>query len=45
LDVIGKNLADRTILTYASGDPTATGSFIYGREMPRNVVVQARYHF
>jgi len=45
LDFIGKNMTDRTVLTYGLGMPTAPGSFVYGREMPRNVAAQVRYHF
>jgi iron complex outermembrane receptor protein len=45
IDLIGKNLTSRTILTYGSPLPTTTGSFVYGKEMPRNVAIQGRYRF
>lgn len=45
VDLIGKNLTSRTILTYGSPLPTTSGTFVYGKEMPRNVAIQGRYRF
>jgi iron complex outermembrane recepter protein len=45
LAVIGKNLTDRTIRTYAAAYPTSLGSFIYMTEPPRNVTLQLKYEF
>jgi iron complex outermembrane recepter protein len=45
VDLIGKNLTDRVILTYAGPVPTTVGSFQYGREMSRNIAIQGRYRF
>ena len=44
-DIIGKNITDRTILLFGVGQPASLGSFIYGKEMPSNVVAQVRYHW
>jgi len=45
LDVIGKNLSDRQILSYATIYPTSIGSYLMAREEGRNVAVQLRYHW
>jgi outer membrane receptor protein involved in Fe transport len=45
VDLIGKNLTSRTVLTYGSPVPTTVGTFVYGKAMPRNVAIQARYRF
>jgi iron complex outermembrane receptor protein len=45
IDLIGKNLTDRTILTYGGPVPTTIGTFVYGKQMYRNVAIQGRYRF
>jgi len=44
-DLIGKNLTDRTILTFGIGQPASPGSFIYGKQMPSNIAGQIRYRW
>jgi outer membrane receptor protein involved in Fe transport len=44
IDVIGKNLADRTILVQPNAaQTTAAGTVLSEKEAPRNVVLQVRY--
>lgn len=45
IDVIGKNLTDKTILAFITTQPTALGSNILQREQPRNVAAQFRYRW
>ena len=45
VDLIGKNLTDRTILTFAQAAPIALGSTAVQREMPRNIAGQIRYQW
>jgi iron complex outermembrane receptor protein len=42
-DVIGKNLSNRVILTSVHDLPLSLGSYVVGREMPRNFAGQVRY--
>jgi iron complex outermembrane recepter protein len=42
-DVIGKNLSNKVILTTLADLPLSLGSYIVGREMPRNFAGQVRY--
>jgi outer membrane receptor protein involved in Fe transport len=44
-DVIGKNLSDRNIAIFGGSVPTALGTGNLVKEPPRNVAVQARYHW
>lgn len=44
-DFIGKNLTNRVLYNGYGPDPTAAGSLVVTRQAPRNVAVQARYHF
>jgi hypothetical protein len=45
LEVLGKNLTDRTILTSGSAVPTTLGSAIVHAEMSRSVAVQGTYRW
>ncbi len=45
LDLIGKNLTNRTILVFASAYPTSLGSYLFAKEETRNIAVQLRYKF
>jgi outer membrane receptor protein involved in Fe transport len=45
IDVIGKNLTDRTVLVFAAPMATSLGSFLEEKGEPRNIAVQVRYHF
>lgn len=45
LDVIGKNLTNKVILTQIAGLPASIGSFQASKEMPRNISVQIRYRW
>lgn len=45
IDVIGKNLTNRTIITSITNWPNAPGSFLAAKEEPRNVALQVRYEF
>jgi iron complex outermembrane receptor protein len=45
VDVIGKNLTNRNIITSITNWPNAAGSFLAGKEEPRNIAVQVRYNF
>jgi iron complex outermembrane recepter protein len=45
VDLIGKNLADRTIVLATFPVSTSTGSVLAQRETPRNFAVQFRYHW
>jgi iron complex outermembrane receptor protein len=42
LDVIGKNLGNKSILNFASAYPTSLGSFLLAKDETRNVAVQLR---
>ena len=42
LDVIGKNLNDKSILNFASAYPTSLGTFLLAKEETRNIAVQFR---
>lgn len=44
-DVIGKNLSDKVILTSRSALPLSLGSYVVGKEMPRNFAGQVRYQW
>ncbi len=43
LDVIGKNLSDKIVLTSVTDLPLSLGSYVVGREMRRNFAGQVRY--
>jgi iron complex outermembrane recepter protein len=45
IDLIGKNLTDRSILLFAANQPTALGSLLVQKETPRNAAIQFRYHW
>ena len=45
LDVIGKNLTDRQILTYSTIQPTSPGSYLVSQAQGSNVVAQIRFHW
>jgi iron complex outermembrane recepter protein len=45
VDLIGTNLADRTIIAAASGWPSATGSLLLQNEQPRTGAIQVSYRY
>lgn len=45
VDVIGKNLTDRVVISFLSTQPLALGSTVVETEQPRNFAVQFRYHW
>lgn len=45
LDLIGKNLNDRTIRTFAQPLPTSTGATYAQKQQPRNFALQLRYNW
>lgn len=45
IDVLGKNLTDRSILTFGIPWPTAAGSVWLQKEEPRNIALQVRFHW
>jgi iron complex outermembrane recepter protein len=45
LDVIGKNLTDRQILTYSTIEPTSPGSYLVSQAQGSNVAAQIRFHW
>lgn len=45
IDLIGKNLTNRTVCAFCGGLPTALGSTLVQYEQPRNVSVQLRYRW
>lgn len=44
-DVIGRNLTDRVIFIYPTDQPASLGSLLIQKEQPRNIALQARYHW
>lgn len=45
IDLIGKNLTNKNIITSITNWPNAAGSFLAAKEEPRNIAVQVRYNF
>jgi outer membrane receptor protein involved in Fe transport len=45
IDLIGKNLTDRDILTFAQAFPLSLGSVGVSKQYPRNVAGQFQFHF
>jgi iron complex outermembrane receptor protein len=45
VDLIGKNLTDRDVLSFAQAMPLSLGSVAVQKEQPRNVAIQFRYHY
>jgi outer membrane receptor protein involved in Fe transport len=45
IDLIGKNLTDRQILSFATIYPTSIGSYLLGREEGRNIAGQVRWRW
>jgi hypothetical protein len=43
VDLIGRNLTDRNIVTFALPWPNSLGSAVIAKEPPRNVAVQVRF--
>lgn len=45
LDVIGKNLTDRHVITFATIAPTSPGTYFISQAEGSNVAIQARFHW
>jgi len=46
VDIIGRNLTDRTILSYSTVNwPTSLGSAVWQKQQPRTVGIQVRYQY
>jgi hypothetical protein len=45
LDLIGKNLTNRNVLSFAQAMPLSLGSVAIQKEEPRNVAVQVRFQW
>ena len=45
LDLIGKDLTDRHVISFATIAPTSPGSYFVSEEEGRNVAIQVRYHW
>jgi outer membrane receptor protein involved in Fe transport len=45
LDVLGKNLTDRTVYSFSQAMPLSLGSVAVEREEPRNFAFQVRYQW
>jgi iron complex outermembrane recepter protein len=45
LDLIGKNLTDQQVISFATIAPTSPGSYFVSEEERRNVAIQVRYHW
>lgn len=45
MDLIGKDLTDRQVISFATIAPTSPGSYFVSEEERRNVAIQVRYHW